>query len=702
MGELPAAGERHREGRPAEGALFKPFSLSLALYAEERREANGLRHGDFLRYRRYCTARLNRLRGSLELRQGRNRYQLRKLPVVIRDERVLLLVLTQAERAWSYAMQLKGENAAAAVLNPRVRRHAIQRLSKALMYAQLLENLCNSPTPSLLAPPPASSEAKASKGTGALPKAKEDAKPASGKKSGAAEEAPHALLLQPHALTEEEIEAYFASLACELVPLCDEKTKLEARAYRLSILAALLQEQERWEDARQTLEDLRQVYVHLKRVSSTQEREENLFKKLLEQVEPELRLCAFHSGGVASFAKAAAPGLAASDRKQGGAEGEKRMQTSPPLVAWRGDDVYVEADRPRMGVLGAVSLIDEVQILKTEDLASAASADTTLERTELGARLQQLSQEDAERLVERYGDLSSRFRLCVDLIHAEMLKHPDVSSWFLAEGYCLDISRCLEVERDIILLLRFFLNLRQSDEKPHGGAGGQHKQQSLRGDAGVRYASLLQQGVGKMMEEENLDEKRKLRMQQWAKIAKDSRALCLAVFDAFTGKLPEAYVLAAAVSSRSKALVPQPQVLPPDDPQGRLDIFFVALQRVVAELAHRYEARHLAAIVKEELKAAGSADEEIAAPTAPAFPLPGRRGAKGKAAPAQSGKSDGNREMLALAAQYVLPRLEPLPCKPVLFDLALASYAPPQLKARTEGGGKRAALRGFVKSLFGR
>ncbi|EPT29312.1 hypothetical protein TGME49_258070 [Toxoplasma gondii ME49] len=673
------------EAERPEGA-FRSFSLSLSLYVEERREANGLRHGDFLRYRRYCSARLDRLRASLELRQGRNRFQQKKLPVVIRDERVLLLVLTQAERAWSYAMQLKGENAASAVVNLRVRRHCIRRLSKALLYARLLENLCHSETPCMQSPPPPVSDSKAAKGASGK---KEETK-SSGKKPQA-EEA-HALLRQPHALPAEEVAAYFLSLGCECVSLCDEKTKLESRAYRLSILAALEQEQENWEAARETLEELRQVYIHLKRVSSTHERETALFKTLLARTEPELRLCAFHSGGVASLAKA---GLAGSDRGEK-TSGEKRMQSScPALVVWRGDEVFVEAEKPRKGVLGALSLVEEVQLLKTEALTTLAHADSAFEDSTLAERLEALSQEDAERLVERYGDLSSRFRLCVDLIHAEMLKHPDVPSWYLAEGYCLDISRCLEVERDILLLLRFFLNLRRSDEKSPGP--WQHKHQNLRGDAGVRYASLLQQGIGKMMEEENLDQSRKLRMQQWMKIAKDSRALCLAVFDASVGKLPEAYVLAAAVSSRSKTLVPQPQVMPVDDPQGRLDIFFIALQRVVAELARRFEARNLAAIVREDLKAAGCPDEDASAPL---LALPQRSGKKGNAA--QSSKGEGSREMLSVAAQYVLPRLEPLPCKPILFDLALASYGRPDLKARTEGGGKRGALRGLVKSLFGR
>ncbi|PFH33210.1 hypothetical protein BESB_084090 [Besnoitia besnoiti] len=690
-----------------EETLFASFSLPLTLQADERREANGLRHGDFLRYRRYCTARLDRLRASLDLRQGRHRYQAKKLPLIIRDERVLLLVQAQAERAWSYGMQLKGENAAAAVSNPRVRAHAIRRLSKALLHAELLEALCNSQTPALFAPPLPCAE-KSGKACAAAKK-EGDAAPANKK-----EEIRHGLLARPHALTQEEIASYFASLPCELVPLCDEKTKIEARAYRLSMRAALLQEQERWDQAAETLQELQQAYAHLKRVSSTQDKEQALFKKLLNEVEPQLRLCAFHAGGVASFARAAAAasvsasggGGAAAAAAGGGAwmarAAKAARSEGPSLAVWRGEEICVSADRPRAGILGATALLESTHFLSNAEVEALAKGGKPAADVE--DKLQKLSPDDEDRLVAKYGELSNRFRLCVDLIHAEMLRQPDAPSWLVAEGFCLDVSRCLEVERDVLLLLRFFFGLRRSNEKSQT-AGGSRRAHASRGDVGARYASLLQQGVGKMMEEENLDEARRQRMQQWTRSAKDSRALCLAVFDASIGKVAEAYVLSAAVASRTKPLAPHSQLASLDDPQGRLDVFFVALERVVAQLAHRFEARYLAALVREDLKASGAETVETASALAvPAFPVATLRREKvADAQTASAKKLSAHSEMIAAATHYVLPRLEPVPCKPLLFDLAITAYGPPDLKARSEGtGSKRAALRGFVKSLFGR
>jgi signal recognition particle subunit SRP68 len=57
----------------------------------------------------------------------------------ITEARYLELPLFQAERAWSYAMQLKDD------LNedkPRLRFHLLKRLDKAIKHAQELERLC--------------------------------------------------------------------------------------------------------------------------------------------------------------------------------------------------------------------------------------------------------------------------------------------------------------------------------------------------------------------------------------------------------------------------------------------------------------------------------------------------------------------------------------------------------------------------------
>ena len=82
--------------------------------------------------RQYCTRRLARLYKSLKLSHGRGKYQKKALDAgMVSDEKYLLIPLMTAERAWSYAMELKRD----ASKDPRKRAHMIRRLKKATIHA---------------------------------------------------------------------------------------------------------------------------------------------------------------------------------------------------------------------------------------------------------------------------------------------------------------------------------------------------------------------------------------------------------------------------------------------------------------------------------------------------------------------------------------------------------------------------------------
>lgn len=75
-------------------------------------QQHGLRHGDYQRYRGYCTRRVKRLRNVLGLPQGDKRH-FKKRDVTVAhiegkksDERYIYIPLMLAERAWAYAMQV--------------------------------------------------------------------------------------------------------------------------------------------------------------------------------------------------------------------------------------------------------------------------------------------------------------------------------------------------------------------------------------------------------------------------------------------------------------------------------------------------------------------------------------------------------------------------------------------------------------------
>ncbi|XP_059443395.1 uncharacterized protein LOC132175459 [Corylus avellana] len=116
------------------------FSINVLQLLKSAQMQHGLRHGDYTRYRRYCTARLRRLCKSLKFTHGRGKYTRRAITEsTVTEVRYLHLVLYTAERAWSHAMEKRqlpdGPNA-------RQRIYLIGRMRKAVKWATLFSQLC--------------------------------------------------------------------------------------------------------------------------------------------------------------------------------------------------------------------------------------------------------------------------------------------------------------------------------------------------------------------------------------------------------------------------------------------------------------------------------------------------------------------------------------------------------------------------------
>ncbi|GMI95392.1 hypothetical protein like AT5G61970 [Hibiscus trionum] len=117
------------------------FSITVLQLLKSSQMQHGLRHGDYTRYRRYCTARLTRLYKSLKFTHGRGKYTRKAITEsTVTDVRFLHMVLYTAERAWSHAMEKRqlpdGPNA-------RQRIYLIGRLRKAVKWADVFSHLCS-------------------------------------------------------------------------------------------------------------------------------------------------------------------------------------------------------------------------------------------------------------------------------------------------------------------------------------------------------------------------------------------------------------------------------------------------------------------------------------------------------------------------------------------------------------------------------
>ena len=116
------------------------LSLDIIDLIKTAQAQHGLRHGDYGRYRSYCSRRLHRLRRVTGCTHGKGRYVKRPLESEgVRDARQLMLPLFCAERAWAFAMQLKRENTQQ---EARPHYHLLARLAKAAEWSAKLAALC--------------------------------------------------------------------------------------------------------------------------------------------------------------------------------------------------------------------------------------------------------------------------------------------------------------------------------------------------------------------------------------------------------------------------------------------------------------------------------------------------------------------------------------------------------------------------------
>lgn len=131
---------------------MEPSAISLDVFELVRtaQNQNGLRHSDFARYRAYCTRKLRRLREGRLVRvlhgTGKKWRPLAQLLTagVVKGPRHLQLLLFQAERAWAFAMELKGLVEKSEGVTSRARRvsRSVQRMRRALYWAECLKALC--------------------------------------------------------------------------------------------------------------------------------------------------------------------------------------------------------------------------------------------------------------------------------------------------------------------------------------------------------------------------------------------------------------------------------------------------------------------------------------------------------------------------------------------------------------------------------
>uniref|UniRef100_A0A6Q2XYQ8 Signal recognition particle subunit SRP68 n=1 Tax=Esox lucius TaxID=8010 RepID=A0A6Q2XYQ8_ESOLU len=581
--------EENKENATEDGigleSILSEF-ITLSLYEllqiiKDSQQQHGLRHGDYQRYRGYCSRRLRRLRKTLGFKCG-NRHKFTGKKVTV-DMLYLLLVLMEAERAWSYAMQLKQE----ANTEPRKRFHLLSRLRKAAKHGERLEKLCESPR-------------------------------------------------------------------------VDAKTKLEAQAYTSYLSGMVRFELQEWKAAMEAFNKCKTIYEKL--ASAFTEELAVLYHQRVEEISPNIRYCAYNIGDQNAMNELMQMRLSAGGG--GGMMAEKlealitqtraKQAATMSEVEWRGRTVPVKIDKARIFLLGLGDNEAAIAQAANEETKERLYETLLAEcRDTIQAVREELKTEAKQR--ERSDDAGGK-----------------VSNLQFLHSYLTYIKLWTVVKRNESMA--HVLQAKLKETQPDENKRGPRPQDLIR-----LYDIILQNIVHLQGLEEDHTFQKEVALKML--VYKAYRCFFIAQSYVLVKKWSEALVLyervlkyAKEVQSKAKSLNNSLKDLPD-------------VQELITEVnAEKYSLQAAAILDTEDTPEAPTQqnvrDNTPLCERLETFHLD----------PALVGKQPN-------LVQFP-PDFQPIPCKPLFFDLALNHVAFPPLDDKVEQKGK-GGLTGYIKGIFG-
>ncbi|XP_033159318.1 signal recognition particle subunit SRP68 [Drosophila mauritiana] len=571
----------------------KIFTVEILHMIKDAQQQHGLRHGDFQRYRGYCSRRIRRLRKALKYPQGDKRHFKRRDVTIGQltgkkaDERFIHIPLICAERAWAYAMQLKQESNT----EPRKRFHLVNKLRRACFYALQLQELCNT-------------------------------------------------------------EAF------------DARTKLECEAYVAWMHGSLHFELQLWKTAGEHLKRAQVVYENLGKALPDDEQE--LYRAKVNEFTPNLRYCAYNISGGASGGKIdeilelRAQGLLenldvlVSQTKTESSEG---LQT----IDWRGRKVTVRPEKVRLFLLSAQEL--------DKSLAKTTKQDAKIE------------------LIERI------LMDCKDAIQAvrdEIKQDPKLRSLTTGQtvsgvqyllAYLSYIRHSRTLQRNLCLVEQAKLNFDDPNQQSQQnvGDGKRVRPQDL-----ARLYEIILQNVTEMQQINGLEDDATYQseVENLAITFKAFRCYYIALTLIDIKKWKEAVALYERASNyATEALKGK------TSPEFQLQ---EELKKVVAAIDGCKFSAHAYSVLEDDNSEESGTTTKSQKTTKPLYER------------LSLYKEDQSLHTKTPNVFKLTPDMEPIPCKPIFFDLAMTYVEFPSLEDKLESPGKKgASITGFVKGFLG-
>ncbi|XP_004539287.1 signal recognition particle subunit SRP68 [Maylandia zebra] len=574
--------EENKENLPDGG-----LGLEILQIIKESQQQHGLRHGDYQRYRGYCSRRLRRLRKTLGFKMGnRHKFVGKKVTVeMLSDNRYLLLVLMEAERAWSYAMQLKQE----ANTEPRKRFHLLSRLRKAAKHSEKLEKLCESPR-------------------------------------------------------------------------VDAKTKLEAQAYTAYLTGMVEFELQEWKQAMEAFNKCKTIYEKL--ASAFTEDLAVLYRQRVDEISPNIRYCAYNIGDQNAIndlmqmrLTGGGGGMMAEKLEALITQARTKQAATMSEVEWRGRTVPVKIDKARVFLLGLAD--NEAAIAQAANEETKEHLYETLLaecRDTIQAVKEELKTEAKQRERSSDGDTGK------------------VSNLQYLHSYLTYIKLCTLVKRNESMAhtLQAKLKEPEADENKRGP-----RPQDL-----IRLYDIILQSLAELSTLQGLEDDHAFQKEVSLKtlVYKAYRCFFIAQSYVLVKKWSEALVLyervlkyAKEVQSKAKSLNNSLKDLPD-------------VQELIAEVnAEKYSLQAAAILDTDEIV---EVPQQLVKDNTPLCDH------------LETFRFDPSLVGKQPSLVQFPPDFQPIPCKPLFFDLALNHVAFPPLDDKVEQKGK-GGLTGYIKGIFG-
>jgi signal recognition particle subunit SRP68 len=242
-------------------------------------------------------------------------------------------------------------------------------------------------------------------------------------------------------------------------------------------------------------------------------------------------------------------------------------------------------------------------------------------------------------LIEKYGEVAAEFSDLLKDIHTDMISGgkdgdgPTLTEdeWQLIEAFAREMSVCLNIERNVALLCHHLAKLETIVD-----ISSQEARKSCRPEEGMRFCDLLKEDLQNLRDLPKTSSSISETLSSYEEIARNCRCLFLALCQIILNKPLESAALLDNLHARADVELGESL----EEPLSRLHPQFEKIAENFPKRVSQWRCRVLAQLCS---KAKGNTQEQARQVTEAPFP----------------------------------PRVQDIPCKPLLFDLAFPCLVEP-------------------------